>query len=84
MVTTEIYSAGESNLVDITGQQLAEAIANHHPNVVFQPSLSDVSEFLATALEPGDLAIFLGAGNLNRVIPDLIDAYQQREQAQLE
>lgn len=84
VVTTEIYSAGESNLVDITGQQLAEAIAKHHPNVVFQPSLSDVSDFLAAALEPGDLAIFLGAGNLNRVIPDLIDAYQQQEQAQPE
>ncbi len=84
VVTTEIYSAGESPLPDLTGQHLSEAIAHHHPSVVFQASLNDVSTFLAQSLEPGDLAIFLGAGNLNRVIPDLIAIYQQQEQTQPE
>lgn len=84
VVTTEIYSAGEPPLPDLTGQHLSEAIAQHHPNVVFQASLNDVSTFLAKSLEPGDLAIFLGAGNLNRVIPDLIATYEQQEQAQPE
>jgi UDP-N-acetylmuramate--alanine ligase len=31
-----------------------------------------VCEFLLQTLRPGDLALFLGAGNLNQVIPEII------------
>jgi len=80
VVTTEIYSAGEPDSGLITGQQVAEAIAVHHPQVVYQPTLRAVSAYLMEALLPGDLVLFLGAGNLNRVIPELMAHYQQVEQ----
>lgn len=72
VVLTDIYSAGEPDLGQVSGQDLATAISNHNPEVVYQQTLSLVSEFLRQALCPGDLALFLGAGNLNQAIPELI------------
>lgn len=82
VITTDIYSAGEPNLGQVTGQQLAEAIAVHHPQSIYQPSLQTVSAYLMETLLPGDLVLFLGAGNLNQVIPELITFYQKIEQKQ--
>jgi UDP-N-acetylmuramate--alanine ligase len=44
----------------------------HSDGVHYQPTLLAVREFLKQTLRPGDLAIFLGAGNLNQVIPELL------------
>ncbi|GAB4142404.1 MAG: UDP-N-acetylmuramate--L-alanine ligase [Cyanobacteria bacterium J069] len=79
VITTDIYAAGEANPSGITGEDLAAAIAQHHPNVIYQPTLNDVSAFLTRALKPGDLALFLGAGSLNRIIPELVSAHQTLE-----
>lgn len=72
VVITDIYSAGEPNLGQISGEVLAQAIAKQHPNVVYKATIPDVCEFLLQALRAGDLALFLGAGNLNQAIPDII------------
>ncbi len=72
VVISEIYSAGEPNLGQISGQELAEMIANYHPQVTYQPTLASVSQFLTKTLRPGDLALFLGAGNLNQIIPEVM------------
>ncbi|HEY9667197.1 MAG TPA: UDP-N-acetylmuramate--L-alanine ligase, partial [Coleofasciculaceae cyanobacterium] len=85
VVVTDIYSAGEPNLEQITGQLVRDAIcaatesstnAAHHEMVYYRPTLESVAEFLKQTLQPGDLALFLGAGNLNQIIPQLIDFYQ--------
>ncbi|NES75102.1 MULTISPECIES: UDP-N-acetylmuramate--L-alanine ligase [unclassified Okeania] len=77
VIVTDIYSAGESPLGKITGQQVAEAISGYHQQVYYQPSLESVSKFLNEVLRPGDLAIFLGAGNLNKIIPEVMAYYQK-------
>ncbi|MCA1994851.1 MAG: UDP-N-acetylmuramate--L-alanine ligase, partial [Coleofasciculus sp. S288] len=79
VVVTDIYSAGEPNLEQITGEQVRDAIAAHHKQVYYQPTLESVSECLTQILQPGDLALFLGAGNLNQIIPQLVDLYQQAD-----
>lgn len=79
VVTTEIYSAGEPKPEHMSGQQLASAIGVHHPQVFFQPTLPAVAAFLREILMPGDLVLFLGAGNLNKIIPELTAYYQQVE-----
>lgn len=81
VVTTEVYSAGEQQMDRVSGVQLAEAIAAHHPQVVFQPTLPTVAAFLMEQLAPGDLVIFLGAGNLNCVIPELTAYLARLEEA---
>ena len=76
VLATEIYSAGEPPRADINGQCVAEAIAVHHSNVFYRSTLADIETLLQQTLRPGDLVVFLGAGDLNRVIPDLLDFYQ--------
>ena len=77
VVISDIYSAGEPNLGQISGQKLAEMVATNHPQVTYQPTLASVSQFLTQTLRPGDLALFLGAGNLNQVIPEVMSALRQ-------
>jgi UDP-N-acetylmuramate--alanine ligase len=72
VVISDIYSAGEANPGGVSGQILANAITAYRSDVHYQATLSDVRSFLGATLTSGDLAIFLGAGNLNQVIPDLI------------
>ncbi|WP_071190703.1 UDP-N-acetylmuramate--L-alanine ligase [Trichormus sp. NMC-1] len=72
VVITDIYSAGEPDLGQISGEKLAAEIAKQHQQVIYQPTLSLVCEFLLSTLRPGDLALFLGAGNLNQAIPEVI------------
>lgn len=81
VISTEIYSAGELNPGTVSGKVLAEAIAQHHPKAVYQPTLAEVSDYLLDILQPGDLVMFLGAGNLNHIIPDLTAHYAQLEQS---
>ncbi len=71
VVVSEIYGAGELNPTYLNGAKVAEAIAKYHPAVYFQASHAAIQQFLVEKLEPGDLAIFLGAGNLNSIITPL-------------
>jgi UDP-N-acetylmuramate--alanine ligase len=77
VVISDIYSAGEPNLGQVSSQKLAEMIATHHPQVTYQPTLASVCQFLTHTLRPGDLALFLGAGNLNQVIPEVMASIRQ-------
>ncbi len=72
VVLTDIYSAGEPDLGIVSGEKLTSEVAKHHSHVTYQPTLASVHEFLRQTLRSGDLALFLGAGNLNQVIPEVI------------
>ncbi len=76
VVITDIYSAGEVNTGAISGEKVVTEIGKYHPNVRYQLTLTAVSEFLLQNLQPGDICLCLGAGNLNQIIPDLVDAYR--------
>jgi UDP-N-acetylmuramate--alanine ligase len=76
VVITDIYSAGEADTGLISGEKLVAEIAKHHPNVRYQPTLDAVSQFLNQNLVPTDICLFLGAGNLNQIIPGVVNFYQ--------
>ncbi|MEM7648568.1 MAG: UDP-N-acetylmuramate--L-alanine ligase, partial [Cyanobacteria bacterium P01_A01_bin.70] len=57
----------------------ANAIAAYHPHVQYCSSLEAVSAVLVERLQPGDMALFLGAGNLNRIIPDVMEPFMNAE-----
>jgi UDP-N-acetylmuramate--alanine ligase len=76
VVATDIYSAGEVKPDDVSGAGVAAAIAEHHPLVSYQHTLADVTTYLKANLKSGDLVIFLGAGDLNRTIPDILSHFQ--------
>lgn len=83
VIVTDIYSAGEKNAYDISGYQLTEAIAKRHASVLYRASLAEVTQVLTQVLQPGDIVLFLTAGNLNQVIPDVMGYYQQQTAAHL-
>ncbi|MGB7488442.1 MAG: UDP-N-acetylmuramate--L-alanine ligase, partial [Phormidesmis sp.] len=80
ILVTDIYSAGETNTANITGEQVMQAIAQHQPNTEYCPTMDAVIKTLTTSLSPGDIVIFLTAGNLNQVIPEVMMAYQNATQ----
>lgn len=79
VIITDVYSAGETPPDDFSIQTVARAIATHHANVQYCPSLEAISAVLTERLQPGDMALFLGAGNLNRIIPDVMEPFKKAE-----
>lgn len=79
VIVTDIYSAGETNSFQVSGKQVAETIAQHHPQVAYGPTLSDVQAMLTSSLKAGDLVLFMGAGNLNQIIPQVMAVYAEVE-----
>lgn len=79
VIVTDIYSAGEENKYQISGATLAQAIGQYHPSVQYCPTLDAVQAVLIERLQPGDMALFLGAGNLNRIIPDVMQPFIEVE-----
>ncbi len=77
VVVTEIYGAGESPLHHLSGQLVAEQIAQHHPQVHFEAALSNLPPLLCQLLQRGDLVLFLSAGNLNQVITPTLEQLRQ-------
>jgi len=77
VVITDIYSAGEKNTFGIDGTDLVQAIALNQKNVHYHGDVSSIADFIKQEiLQSGDLAMFLGAGNLNQSIPKTIALYQ--------
>ena len=74
VIVTNIYSAGEANQVGIDAKQVRDAIAQHHDSVSLKQTLAEVTQYIPEITKPGDLVIFLGAGNLNSVIPNVLKA----------
>lgn len=80
VVLSDIYSAGEAKPDNLSGQDVADVVAIHHPQVHYQPSLGAITKLLTQLLMPGDIALFLGAGNLNQLIPEVMAFHQCLEQ----
>ena len=79
VIVTDIYSAGETNFNNISGAALASAISARHNNVLYHASLNNLDELLQTVLRSGDLVLFLGAGNLNQIVPRVVNLLCDRE-----
>jgi UDP-N-acetylmuramate--alanine ligase len=66
VIVTEVYPAGEKPIEGATGKALADAIRAHgHRAVRYVADKNDVAAALEREVEPGDLVIALGAGDIN-------------------
>ena len=79
VIMTDIYSAGETNHFGVSGQQVVDAVASHHPRVTYGGSLDQVQSLLEEHLRSGDLVMFMGAGNLNQIIPQVMAYFADAE-----
>ncbi|HEX4824645.1 MAG TPA: UDP-N-acetylmuramate--L-alanine ligase [Candidatus Polarisedimenticolaceae bacterium] len=68
VVVTEIYAAGEPAIEGVDGRSVAEAIARSgHRDVTFAERLAEVPKIVRAAIQPGDLVLTLGAGDVWKV-----------------
>jgi UDP-N-acetylmuramate--alanine ligase len=75
LLVTDVYPAGEKPIAGATGEELAAAIRAHgHRAVSFVRDRKNVAHALEEILEPGDLVIALGAGDINASARELLDA----------
>ncbi len=73
LLVLPIYAAGEEPIEGLTAEGLVEGILRHgHRAARFQPDLETATDWLIENIEPGDVVITLGAGNVNRVGRDLL------------
>jgi UDP-N-acetylmuramate--alanine ligase len=73
LLVTEVYPGGEKPIAGATGEALAEAIRAHgHHAVSYVPDKKRVAEALLDVVEPGDLVIALGAGDINASARELL------------
>ncbi len=79
-VITDIYPAGEKPRPGITGMLIAEAVLDAHPwdRVAYLPSRDQLRTYLAEVLEPGDLCLTMGAGDLTSLPDELIALQSDR------
>ncbi len=69
---TEIYAAREQPVPGVSGRQVAEAAARAGADARFEAVRADVGRRVHEALEPGDVVLTLGAGDITRVAPELV------------
>jgi UDP-N-acetylmuramate--alanine ligase len=79
LVVTEIYPAGEDPIPGATGRALFDEIRQYgHKSAVFEPDLKKIPALIASLAAPNDMIIVLGAGNVNRIIPDIVARLEAR------
>jgi UDP-N-acetylmuramate--alanine ligase len=59
-VLTDIYAAREQNTIGISSRDLADEI----PGSVYCPTLPEVTEYLESIAQPGDILLTVGAGDI--------------------
>ena len=84
VVITDVYPASEPVLPGITGQTIADAIAQHgHRAVSYQPRLDRLHGDVGQMILDGDLVLSLGAGNVHeqlaRLAAELVIAEKLKE-----
>ena len=73
LVLTEIYPAGEEPIPGVTGRALFDDVQQFgHKDVHFEADLKKVPAALLKIVRPGDIVIFLGAGNITKVVPEFV------------
>jgi len=78
---TEIYGAGEENPTGISGRAICEG-SGHRNKPVFVTSLADARAKLTQAMEPGDVVVTMGAGNVHQVAGQIAGDLDQAEEIQ--
>lgn len=65
---TDVYAASEKPLKNISGQTIVDAVQKQGDiRVTYVPDLATAHHAVGNALEPGDLLITLGAGNVHEI-----------------
>lgn len=76
----DVYPAGEAPVPGVSGKTFLNVVLDHdgHPQADFVPRRIDVVPHLLEKVQPGDLVITMGAGDVTAMGPQVIDALKSR------
>lgn len=76
VAVADVYPARERPIEGVTGKLVVDAMAELRPGmpVAWTPRVDDGAVFVARRSRPGDRVLTLGAGDVDRVIPNLLQA----------
>lgn len=78
IILNEIYSAGENPIPGITGESLGSAIEKYEEReVALLPTKKEIVEHLVKIVQPGDLVITIGAGDIWMVAQELVQRLKE-------
>jgi UDP-N-acetylmuramate--alanine ligase len=76
----DIYAASEQPIPGITGDVLAQKIAElGHADTRYAPSFSDAIESVTEKAAPGDMILTLGAGSVSQLGPLILESLRSRQ-----
>lgn len=79
LVVTDVYGSREAPVPGVSGRLVADAArARTGARVRFVPHLREVPAAIARDLQPGDLVLTLGAGDITLIVDELAQAYADR------
>jgi UDP-N-acetylmuramate--alanine ligase len=77
VAVTDVYPAREAPVPGVTGKLVVDALSDRGRFVAWTPTVEQGVEHLARSLRPGDVALVLGAGDVDRA-PALLRARLRR------
>ncbi len=79
-VLTDIYPSGDAPIPGVTGKLVVNAVLDAHPHqhLVWMPRRSELADYLATVLRPGDVCISMGCGDIAELPAEILDAAAAR------
>jgi UDP-N-acetylmuramate--alanine ligase len=71
---TDVYAAREDPVAGVTGKLVVDALARRRPGmwIGWAPELEDAARMVAHATRDGDVAITMGAGNVDEAAPEIL------------
>jgi UDP-N-acetylmuramate--alanine ligase len=79
VVVTNVFGSREAPIPGVTGALVADAATRAGAeHVAYVPHLSDVPDRLAGLLEPGDLVLTMGAGDITVIGPEILAMVERR------
>ena len=79
VVITDVFPAREAPIPGVTGELVADAARRAVPaKVDYLPHRADLAGFLASAVEPGDVVLTMGAGDITSLADELVPLLVER------
>lgn len=76
VAVTDVYPAREQAVEGVTGKLVVDALAELRPGMTigWTPSVEEGAHFVARRARPGDLVLTIGAGDVDRAVPLILEA----------
>ncbi|MPZ64678.1 MAG: UDP-N-acetylmuramate--L-alanine ligase [Pseudonocardiaceae bacterium] len=81
VLALDVYGAREDPIPGVTGALIADAVPLPAGSVHYEPSFDQVPARLAELVEPGDLVVTMGAGDITMLAAELLAELDRREAA---